>query len=216
CVAGDGSAELYDPFTGVFRPTGKMVTAQANQAALLLRNGKVLLVGGNVAQGGVAVASPAELFEPATGNFQSLGWTAAVGASATLLPNGKVLIAGGWNTPASWIYDPDSGSRSPAGSLATYPMGMYWHTSTLLSNGNVLITGGADDGDGANTLTNAELYDLVLERFTRIGQMLTPRSLHTATLLPGGSVLLAGGGYTRSESLAAAVAEIYDSTTARF
>jgi uncharacterized protein (TIGR03437 family) len=209
CIEGDGSAEVYDPSTGRFQATGKMVTAQAGDRAVLLLSGKVLLVGGNLAQRGAALEAPAELYDPATGTFQSLGWTAAVGASATLLPNGKVLIAGGWNTPACRIYDPATGNLSPAGSLATYPIGMYWHTATLLGSGKVLITGGADDGDGVNTLANAEIYDPASGRFTDIGPMRTPRSLHTATQLPGGSVLLAGG-------FSGGTAELYDPVTSKF
>ena len=215
CVAGDGTAELYDPATGVFRPAGRMVAAHANHAAVLLPSGKVLLVGGNLARGGVARPAPAELYDPGTAGFQALGWAAAFGSSATLLPGGRVFIAGGWNSPSFWIYDPGRGVLSPAGSLATYPIGMYWHTATLLGNGSVLIAGGADDGDGANTLGNAELYDPASGTFTRIVPM-RPRSSHTATLLPGGSVLMAGGGYSPVEAQSAAVAEIYDSTTASF
>jgi len=209
CIAGDGSAELYDPSTGRFQATGKMVTAQANERAVLLGNGKVLFVGGNLAQGGAAVDAPAELYDPATGTFQSLGWTAGFGASATLLSSGKILIAGGWNTPACRIYDPATGNLSPTGSLATYPIGMYSHTGTLLGSGKVLITGGADDGDGVNTLANAEIYDPASGRFTGIGAMLARRSLHTATQLAGGSVLLAGGASGDS-------AELYDPVTAKF
>jgi uncharacterized protein (TIGR03437 family) len=184
-----------------------MVTSQANHAAALLRNGKVLFAGGNLTQGGGAVDAAAELYDPANGTFQSLGWTASFGSSVTVLSSGKVFIAGGWGTPDCKIFDPASGNLSPTGSLATYAIGMYWHTATPLGNGKILITGGADDGDGANTLANAELYDSVYGKFTGIAPLLRPRSLHTATLLPGGSVLLAGGD---------ASAELYDAVGGRF
>jgi uncharacterized protein (TIGR03437 family) len=209
CIAGDGSAELYDPSTGTFQAAGRMVTAQANQAAVRLGSGKVLFAGGNVAQGGVAVGPPAEWYDPATGSFQPLGWTAEFGASATLLPGGKVLVAGGWNTRTARIYDPSTNSLSPAGLLAGYPIGVYRQAATLLGTGRVLITGGADDGDGVNTLANAEVYDPASGSFTSIGGMLTPRQDHSAALLPGGSVLLAGGSANTN-------AELYDPVSGRF
>lgn len=74
----------------------------------------------------------------------------------------------------------------------------YGHTATLLPNGKVLVIGGITDDykieptlDGITS--SVELYDPSKGKFTVVGNMTTPRVFHTATLLPNGKVLIAGG-----------------------
>jgi WD40 repeat protein len=61
----------------------------------------------------------------------------------------------------------------------------------LLPYGKVLVTGGVDAS--ANSLTSSEIYDWVTGAWTATGAMGTFRASHTATLLPNGKVLTAGG-----------------------
>jgi hypothetical protein len=89
------SAELYDPATGTWTPTGSMNTARMYYAATLLPNGKVLVAGGD---GNTSALSSTELYNPASGTWTTAGSlnTARDVFTATLLTNGQVLVAGGY------------------------------------------------------------------------------------------------------------------------
>jgi hypothetical protein len=89
------------------------------------------------------------------------------------------------------------------------------NAATLLLDGRVLITGGqGDQGSGVWTdLDTAEIYDPKTGTFSETGHMTQRRLAHTATLLPTGEVLIAGGGNSRGYL---ATAEIYDPVAGTF
>ena len=120
-----------------------------------------------------------------------------------------------------------SAAQSPGTFTATGNMTTprFFHTATLLADGRVLIAGGdmieARAPGAFNTQSSAELYDPRTGTFTATGNMTTPRSGHTATLLPDGRVLIAGGGRTNANAgaladPALASAELYDPGTGTF
>jgi hypothetical protein len=76
-----------------------------------------------------------------------------------------------------------------------------------LNVGRVLIAGGRTDN-------SSEFFDPVSEKFIPGPKMIAARSGHSATLLPDGSVLIAGGWDANYKSLSAA--EIFDPSTNTF
>jgi N-acetylneuraminic acid mutarotase len=208
-----GSAELYDPASGLCSPSGSLATARDDHAVTLLPNGKVLVAGGYSSDGETsATLASAELYDPATGGWtstRSLG-AARRGATAILLPNGKVLIAGGIGESnklaSAELYDPATGTWSSTGSLGAARQGA---TATLLANGKVLVVEGTDHNGFA--LASAELYNPATGTWSATGSLAAPRRAATATLLANGKVLAVGG--IGNTSLTSGSAELYDPTT---
>jgi hypothetical protein len=189
------TAEIYDPASGTFTRVGDLVLARQSHSATLLSNGKVLIIGGGVAD--------AELFDPATNTFTATGSTSSpYGNTATLLADGKVLVTGqrtaDGSAPASAeLYDPATGKFTPTGTMATP---RYGYTATLLPDGTVLIAGGivnvassTPGGFTAIPVPATEIYNPATGSFNPGPTMHQGRYRPTATLLRDGSVLFVGG-----------------------
>jgi hypothetical protein len=93
------SAELYDPLSGTFTPTGSMAASRVSHTATLLDTGKVLIGGGYSfsADGSQISLSSAELYDPLTGTFQATSNMAAGRAAHTATVLGDGISADrGW------------------------------------------------------------------------------------------------------------------------
>ena len=99
------AAEVYDPATGTFSPTGSLAQVRASATATRLHDGRVLFAGGYncAAAGQDGMWASAELYDPTTGTFSPTGSMAAPRSqhTATLLADGRVLIAGGLSGPTA-------------------------------------------------------------------------------------------------------------------
>jgi hypothetical protein len=192
------SAEIYDPSTGTFIPTGNMNQARAGHTATPLSNGTVLIDGGN-SQGFLS----GEIYDPADGTFRMAvgtpydnSWPGEGPGSATLLPAGNVLFTlayqgldTGDTTSTTALYNPSTVTFSPAPDVTEG----YLRTATLLGDGTVFIAG-LNYSYGLPTFTShADVYDPVAGTVTATGNMIAGRIAHTATLLPDGTVLVVGG-----------------------
>jgi Galactose oxidase, central domain/Kelch motif len=178
-----------------------MNTARAGATATLLPNGKVLIAGG---YNGTTSLSSTELYDPVTNKFAAATATPVMnaardGATATLLPNGEVLIAGGGNGStvlgSTELYDPATKRFAAAVVAPSMNTARSGAIATLLPNGKVLIAGGYDDGNPPS-LSSTELYDPTTNTFappTSTPSMNDQREYATATVLPNGKVLIAGG-----------------------
>jgi hypothetical protein len=201
-----------------FISTGSMSEGRVGAQATLLKNGQVLVTGGDGAETDRPVAS-AELYDPHTGAFSPRGsmTVARVGHTAVLLSSGLVLVAGGQdstftNLNTAELFDPATGSFSATANMSVARTG---HTATLLHNGKVLVAGGENGNGLAST---AELYDPATDTFSPTGNMSVPRLFATATLLDNRKVLIAGGGSQvgTCSGCSVASAEVYYPASGKF
>jgi hypothetical protein len=142
------SAELFDPATGAFTPTGSMAVPRGLHQATLLPDGRVLLSGGVAFAPATPGPERAEIFDPATGTFSPAGdlRTSRSLHSAVLLTDGRVIVIGGVaslgdrsSVALTELYDPAANAWAPGPTLRQSPRGA---TVTLLGNGKVLVHGG--------------------------------------------------------------------------
>jgi len=205
------STELYNTLSNTFASSApSMNVARSGATATLLPNGKVLIAGGESSF--QAALASVELYDPATNTFAastpSMNSARAL-ATATLLPNGKVLIAGGSFLNSTELYDPVANTFAPAASTPVMNGARAFATATLLPNGKVLIAGGAVNTSASGALATTELYDPVSNTFAASPPVMNAsRYIATATLLPNGQVLIAGG--TRDGSTGLTSTELYD------
>jgi Bacterial Ig-like domain (group 3)/Galactose oxidase, central domain len=265
-------SELFEPASMSFKTSGRLTTARYFHSAVLLPDGKVLIVGG-VDQNGAPVQN-AELYDPASGSFSAAGSMSSrrIGSAATMISGpgepaqvlvyGGSVFAGSGTTVSTEIWSEASKSftagpnmvfsqtdfpipvESSAGDFelvgggnsngpstattqileapSTFRLGpaltyaREGNTLTALADGaGVLTTGGA--GNATAELKQGNVWSILSGQASCPGAqgcMVQDRQQHTATLLPDGTVFLAGG--MNGANAALASTEIYDPATKQF
>ncbi|HEY1267653.1 MAG TPA: kelch repeat-containing protein [Candidatus Binatia bacterium] len=174
----------------------------------LLKDGRVLIVGGENANGTV---NQAEIFDPISNTFLIVGSPSGrTDHTATLLADGRVLIAGGRDNHAALatteIFNPADNSFSSGPPLSRARAG---HTATTLADGRILFTGG--DGEGT-----AELLNVDQQLASLVGSLGEARALHGAAVMKDGRVLIVGGIDPADSTQVLDSAELFNPNTGQF
>ncbi|MBU1361403.1 MAG: hypothetical protein KJ901_21915 [Gammaproteobacteria bacterium] len=215
-LASSGSeAQIYEPNTGTWNATAAPSSIHADGGTFtLLSDGKVLAAGGF---NHTEAIPDSEVFDPSSQKWTAVGPLAIsrTGHTSTLLPNGKVLVIGGLTgtvshycacglrtVAAAELFDPMTNTWSSAGALTTARIGF---SATLMTTSQVLVVGGNIQGrteqipnDGFRTtiptpLKSVEAYDPLTNSWRNWGEMQLSRTLHAATLMTDGNLLITGG-----------------------
>jgi Kelch motif/Galactose oxidase, central domain len=199
-----------------------MAQRRSSHSATLLRDAKVLVVGGADCDFiyGCDSSRSIEVYDPVRRTWFAGADMAQPRAehAASLLPNGKVLVTGGYDClsgehggsctmlASSEIYDPTNDSWSSASPLSGVRAG---HSAAVLASGNVIVIGG-DDGRGVGQRLS-EIYDYRSGEWSSGGLMNYGRIDHATTSLPNGKVLVTGGFETQATFTSPlGSAELYD------
>ena len=220
------SAGIYDPSRGELTATGSMAVARAEATAVVLADGRVLVLGGHqvTSDGSGRSVTEAEIFDPSTGLFTSVDpmlrsrdpchcgvrFQVLVRMHASLMGDGRVLIAGGSmeapdETSFADIFDPLTAAFERVEIGCNAARG----TQTTLADGRVLVL--CFEGGLSRDTTTVRIFDPRLDRFITPAQP-AGGSAGLATLLADGRVLVTGVAYLNDTS----PAELFDPVANRW
>ncbi len=180
---------IFDPDTGNFTSISGLDGSRGGHTATLLLDGRILIVGGGYP---AASGKAAEIYDPTSNAFTEVGelHNERRNHKAVLLRDGRVLVVGGVKgepaspeqVTAAELYDPATGTFSPAGTPGITPI----RAAAVLRKGEVFLIGGEDG--------NVVLYDPASGTFGRTGDSIGQNRLfYTTTVLRDGRVLIVDG-----------------------
>jgi N-acetylneuraminic acid mutarotase len=195
--------EIFNPSSNSWQAAASLPSDRASHAAVLLQDGRVLVVGGGSAAG-IPLGGDALVYDPSADTWTTTspmvtprlftqcillrdGRALAVGGTALSDPTNETMVSG------AELFDPISMTWTAAADL-NQPR--YGHTLILLVNGNVLAIGGAQSYSSMDQNSyrhQIEVYNATTDTWTVIGELPYPRVYSTTTLLSNGEVWMAGG-----------------------
>lgn len=229
-------AAMYDPSSNTWTRVASPKLLRYGATATLLPDGDVLAIGGSHSEPApfpadkiYTLLASVEEYDPTTDTWSevaSMGH-ARMNEAETLMADGEVLVVGGtyevnsgendeWDSLRSAeSYDPAT-NRWSVRAPALLPRAQ--DAATPMPNGDVLVVGGYDCGGIACLgyggsgdccgASSAEVYDPTHNAWEFTDPVLAGNE-HTATLLPGGGVLVTGGNVGPVSGYELSSAEIY-------
>jgi len=196
--------------TGRYVPGAGMYYSRLSSSATTLKDGRVLVVGGQDERG---LLNSSEIYDPDANNFSLVEGLTEKRRShtATLLESGDVLIVGGdtvgpGHGHGAELLNSTTGKFQPTAEDTCCTRTQ--HTATLLNDGRVLVVGDRYSEYG-------ELYTPDTGTFSNTtGRVIEKRIRHMAAKLNDGRVLIIGGQNEKGRYLNNA--EIYDPGTDNF
>ncbi len=202
---------------GRYTPAPDLIVPRAGPIGVGLRDGRVLIIGGDWDASGVG-----EVFDPTTGTSATVRLPTDV-TSTAVLPDGRVLMVGDHagadptRPGVSTVFDPVTMTVAP-----TRPQQIPRAHPNLapLPDGRVLMVGGEPphaDGDEVGAVKRAEIFDPATDSWRLTGSLHTDRIGRDVTVLRDGRVFVATGfvpdGLPINVAGGGAAAEIYDPET---
>lgn len=215
-------AEIFDPATATFKPTGSLTEPRIGHTMTLLPDGRVLLAGGLTGRFPGERAATTEIYDPSSGTFAASDALTAVAPNPddtkyplearspiVTLRGGQVLVPGlrcqevhayradglsdGVRATAIEIFDPSTGAFRPGGFMPHCV-----HDAFPLPNGELFVRGWWYEQAGPEAATErrwAGLYDPATSSVRKVQPPSVNAGPYVQTaVLPDGRVVFFGSG----------------------
>lgn len=191
-----GAVEFYR--SGELDVQPQLETARRDFAMVRLSDGTLFVSGGFDGQGNPLAST--ELLKPNGARWLPGPTLAAARGfhTATRLPDGDVLIIGGLSSggQATAVIERYDAGANVLREVDSLDLGRWAHSATRLTDGRVLVVGGYTlgvAGSPTRTVESIKVVSKTVLNVNTIGPLREERAGHSATLLPSGWLLVAGG-----------------------
>lgn len=210
------AVEQYDPVTNSWKKLKDMKVPRAYPSVTVLE-GKIYVIGGENPTGCGPNVSSLERYDPVTDRWTILMPMPTLGITPAVALNGKITAMGGLTafqckalpTRSVEQYDP---ALDRWDERAKCPSDRYFATACVLGETAYVIGGMLGENSlDAKIIGDAETYDPMLDKWTKIKPLSKPRAISSATSL-NGKIFVIGGlvGGSRRDMKATGSVEIYD------